>query len=140
MIMQDSHTDSDLKKFYSMKNIAVVGMSGTEGKAANYVPKYMIEQGYNIIPVNPNSPQIMGRRSYQTTSAIPENVEIVNVFRPSKDVPDVVKDALKKDGVKLIWMQEGIYSKEAEDLALARGIDVVYNRCMMVEHKRLFGD
>ena len=140
MIMQDSHTDSDLKKFYSMKNIAVVGMSGTEGKAANYVPQYMIEQGYNIIPVNPNSPQIMSRRSYQTTSAIPENVQIVNVFRPSKDVPDVVKDALKKDGVKLIWMQEGIYSKEAEDLALARGIDVVYNRCMMVEHKRLFGD
>jgi uncharacterized protein len=140
MIMQDSHTDSDLRKFYSMKNIAVVGMSGTEGKAANYVPQYMIEQGYNIIPVNPNSPQIMGRRSYQTTSAIPENVEIVNVFRPSKDVPDVVKDALKKDGVKLIWMQEGIYSKEAEDLARARGIDVVYNRCMMVEHKRLFGD
>ena len=138
--MRDSHTDDDLRRFYSMRNIAVVGMSGTECKAANYVPRYMIDHGYNIIPVNPNSPEIMGRRSYQLTSAVPEQVEIVNVFRPSQDVPAVVRDALKKDGIRLIWMQEGIYSKEAEDMALKNGIDVVYNRCMMVEHMRLFGN
>jgi predicted CoA-binding protein len=123
-----------------MKNIAVVGMSGTEGKAANYVPQYLIEQGYNVIPVNPNSTEILGRRSYQRTSAVPGNVEVVNIFRPSKDVLDVVKDALKRDGIKVIWMQEGIYNKEAEEMARDKGIEVVYNRCMMVEHKRLFAE
>ena len=138
--MQDSHSDSDLRRFYAMKNIAVVGMSGTEGKAANYVPQYLIEQGYNVIPVNPNSTEILGRRSYQRTSAVPGNVEVVNIFRPSKDVLDVVKDALKRDGIKVIWMQEGIYNKEAEEMARDKGIEVLYNRCMMVEHKRLFAE
>jgi predicted CoA-binding protein len=135
---KDSHTDSEIRKFYEMKNIAVVGMSNTEGKAANYVPNYMIELGYNVIPVNPNSEQVMGRKSYPSASRVPENFEILNIFRPSKDVPAVVQDALQKEGVKLIWMQEGIYSEEAERMARAKGIEVVYNRCMMAEHMRLF--
>jgi predicted CoA-binding protein len=123
-----------------MKNIAVVGMSNTEGKAANYVPSYMIKLGYNVIPVNPNSEQVMGRKSYQSASRVPEDFEILNIFRPSQDVPAVVQDALQKEGIKLIWMQEGIYSEEAERMARAKGIDVVYNRCMMAEHMRLFRD
>lgn len=137
---QDSHSDDELRKFYGLRNIAVVGMSNTEGKAANYVPKYMIEAGYNVIPVNPNSGEVMGRKSYQLTSQVGQTVDIVNVFRPSADVYNVVKDAVKKDGIKVIWMQEGIYSEEAEKLARAKGIEVVYNRCMMVEHARLFKD
>ena len=135
---RDSHTDSEIRRFYDMKNIAVVGMSNTEGKAANYVPSYMINLGYNIIPVNPNSEQVMGRKSYQSPSKVPQNFEILNIFRPSQDVPPVVQDALQKEGIKLIWMQEGIYSEEAERMARAKGIEVVYNRCMMAEHMRLF--
>jgi hypothetical protein len=137
---QDSHSDEELRKFYGLRNIVVVGMSNTEGKAANYVPKYMIDAGYNVIPVNPNSAEVMGRKSYQLTSQVGQSVDIVNVFRPSADVYNVVKDAVKKDGIKVIWMQEGIYSEEAEKLARAKGIEVVYNRCMMVEHARLFKD
>lgn len=137
---RDAHTDAEIRKFYEMKNIAVVGMSNTEGKAANYVPSYMIERGYNIIPVNPNSKQVMGRKSYQTASMVPDTFEILNIFRPSQDVPAVVRDALQKDGIKLVWMQEGIYSEEAEQMAKAKGMDVVYNRCMMAEHMRLFHD
>ena len=137
---RDAHTDAEIRKFYEMKNIAVVGMSNTEGKAANYVPSYMIERGYNIIPVNPNSEQVMGRKSYQTASMVPDTFEILNIFRPSQDVPAVVRDALQKDGIKLVWMQEGIYSEEAEQMAKAKGMDVVYNRCMMAEHMRLFHD
>ena len=137
---RDSHSDAEIKRFYSMKNIAVVGMSNTEGKAANYVPKYMIEQGYNVIPVNPNAPEVMGRKSYQTASQVQEEIDVLHIFRPSADVPAVVKDALRKDGIKLVWMQEGIYSEEAERMAKEKGIEVVYNRCMMVEHMRLIRD
>ncbi|HKU49425.1 MAG TPA: CoA-binding protein [Nitrososphaera sp.] len=139
-MQRDSHSDSDIRKFYGLKNIAVVGMSNTEGKPANYVPKYLIEQGYNVIPVNPNSTEVMGRKSYQSPSQVQPQVDILDIFRPSQDVPAVVKDALGKQGIKVIWMQEGIYSEEAERMARERGIEVVYNRCMMAEHMRLFGE
>ncbi len=113
-------------------------MSKSNGKAANYVPTYLIQNGYNVIPVNPKHHDILGRKTYPLTSSVGQEVDIVNVFRPSDDVPAVVTDALKKDGIKLIWMQEGIYNKEAEQMALQRGVEVVFNRCMMVEHMRLF--
>lgn len=126
-----------MRKFYRLKNIAVVGMSKNEGKAAHYVPKYLINHGYNVIPVNPTANEIMGRKSFPAVSSVLEKIDIVNIFRPSKDVPAVVQDALKKEGVKVIWMQEGIYSEEAERVAKAKGIEVVYNRCMLAEHMRL---
>jgi uncharacterized protein len=69
---------------------------------------------------------------------VPESIDIVDVFRPSEDVSTVVRGALKKEGIKVIWMQEGIYSEEAERMAKEKGVDVVFNRCMMAEHKRLF--
>ena len=137
---RDAHSDPELRRFFGMKNIAVVGMSNTEGKAANYVPKYMIEQGYNVIPVNPNSARVMGRKSFQSASQVQQEIDILDIFRPSQDVPSVVKDALAKDGIKVVWMQEGIYSEEAEQMARKQGIEVVYNRCLMVEHMRLMRD
>jgi predicted CoA-binding protein len=135
---RDLHSDSEIKRIYGMKNIAVVGMSKTEGKAANYVPRYLIEQGYNVIPVNPTTLDVMGKKSYPLVSNISESIDIVDVFRPSRDVSAVVTDALKKEGIKVIWMQEGIYSEEAERMAKEKGVDVVYNRCIMAEHARLF--
>jgi uncharacterized protein len=138
---KDSHSDDEIRKFYMLKNIAVVGMSKNEDKAANYVPKYLIDHGYNVIPVNPNATEILGRRSYPTVSSIPDKIDIVDIFRRSEDVPSVIEDAIKKEGIKVIWMQEGIYSKEAERMAKDKNISaVVYNRCMMAEHKRLFDD
>jgi uncharacterized protein len=137
---RDSHTDDEIRKFYTLKNIAVVGMSKNEGKAAHYVPKYLLDQGYNVIPVNPTATEILGRKAYPTVSSIPDKVDVVDIFRRSEDVPTVLEDTLKKEGIKVIWMQEGIYSKEAEDLAMEKGISAVYNRCMMAEHRRLFSD
>lgn len=137
---KDSHTDEEIIRFYDLKNIAVVGMSKNEGKAANYVPKYLIDHGYNVIPVNPTASEIMGRKSYPMVSSVPEQIDIVDIFRPSEDVPAVVQDALKKKGIKVIWMQEGIYSPEAEKMAREKGIEIVYNRCMLAEHTRLFED
>jgi predicted CoA-binding protein len=132
----DLHSDSELRRIYDLKNIAVVGMSKNEGKPAHFVPKYLIERGYNVIPVNPTITEVLGRKSYPSIADMPEDV--VDIFRRSEDVPVVVMDAMKKKGIKVIWMQEGIYSEEAERKAKENGMDVVYNRCMMAEHKRLF--
>ena len=134
----DLHPDSELRKIYDLKNIAVVGMSKNEGKPAHFVPKYLIEHGYNVIPVNPTITEVIGRKSYPSIADIPDDVDVVDIFRKSEDVPPVVNDAMKKKGIKVIWMQSGIYNEEAERKAKENGIDVVFNRCMMVEHNRLF--
>lgn len=137
---KDKHNDDEIKKIFQMNDIAVVGMSKNEEKPAHFVPKYLISQGYNIIPVNPTTNMILNKKSYSSVSEIEQNVQVVEIFRRSEDVFDVVQDVVKKNGIKLIWMQEGIYNREAELLAKKYGIDVVYNRCMMEEHKRLFGN
>jgi predicted CoA-binding protein len=137
----DSHSDSEIKEFYQLKNIAVVGMSKNEEKPSHQVPKYLIEHGYNVIPVNPTLTEVLGRKAYPSIAAIRERVDIVDVFRKSEDIPAVVDDVLKnKDGIRVIWMQIGIYNEDAEKKAKQNGIDVIYNRCMMEEHKRLFDD
>jgi uncharacterized protein len=133
----DSHSPSDIRKILELKNIAVVGMSNTEGRPANFVPKYLIGNGYNVIPVNPTTTEVLGRKTYPKVSDVPGQVDIIDVFRRLEDVPPVVDDAIKKKGIKVIWMQSGIYNKDAERKAKENGIDVVYNRCMKVEHSWL---
>jgi predicted CoA-binding protein len=125
-----------------LKNIVVVGMSKNEEKPAYQVPKYLIEHGYNVIPVNPTLKEVLGRKSYPSIMDVPEKIDIVDIFRKSQDVPAVIDDVVnrkKKNDIKVIWMQEGIYNEEAERRAKENGIDVVYNRCIMEEHKRLLG-
>ncbi|WP_222424961.1 CoA-binding protein [Candidatus Nitrosocosmicus arcticus] len=134
----DNNSDDELKRIYSLKNIAVVGMSPTEGKPSNYVPKYLIERGYNIIPVNPIYEEILGNKSYPKVSDIPYHVDIVDIFRKSEDVLPVVQDAILKNGIKVIWMQLGIHNKEAKEIAEKKDIGVIYNRCILKEHQRLF--
>jgi predicted CoA-binding protein len=137
----DSHSDSQIKEFYQLKNIAVVGVSKNEEKPSHQVPKYLIEHGYNVIPVNPTLSEVLGRKAYPSIADIQERIDIVDIFRKSEDVPAVVDDVLKKkDGIKVFWMQLGIYNEDAEKKAKENGIDVVYNRCIMEEHKRLFDD
>jgi uncharacterized protein len=136
---QDSHSDSDIRNIYKMKNIAVVGMSKHEEKAGHFVPKYLMGHGYNIIPVNPTITEVLGKKSYPMIADVPAKIDIVDIFRRSEDVPAVIYDALtKKDQIKVIWMQSGIYNEDAERKAKQHGIDVIYNRCMMEEHRRLF--
>jgi predicted CoA-binding protein len=134
----DNYSDMELRKFYVLKNIAVVGMSAHMEKPSHFVSKYLLQKGYNIIPVNPNTDEILQRKCYDRVSEIKQEVDVVNVFRKSEDVLDVIKDLLKKEGIKLIWLQKGIFNEEAMRLAKKNGIDFVYNRCMMEEHERLF--
>lgn len=137
---RDSHSDADLRKIYLLKNIAVMGMSKSEEKPAHFIPKYLIEHGYNVIPVNPTVTEVLGRKSYPSIADIGEKIDIVDIFRKSEDVLAVIDDVInrKKDDIKVIWMQEGIYNEEAEKRAKENGMDVVFNRCMMAEHRRLF--
>jgi len=138
MSIRDNHSDNEIRKMYNFKNIAVVGMSRDPVKAAHFVPKYMIERGYNIIPINPSANEILGKRTYAKVSDIKSQVDMIDVFRPSEDVYSVVEDSVKKPGVKVIWLQEGIHNAEAEKMALDNKINVVFNRCIMAEHMRLF--
>lgn len=137
-IPSDGLTDKEIEEILSMKNVAVVGMSRDEAKPAHYVPRYLKTKGYRIIPVNPFADEILGEKCYKSLLEVPEQVDIVEIFRPSNDVQPIVKDAIKK-GVKVVWMQEGIYNAEAAKEAKSKGIKVVWNRCMMVEHRRLIG-
>ena len=140
-MVSDSHSDSQIKEYYQLKNIAVVGVSKNEEKPSHEVPKYLIEHGYNVIPINPTLTEVLGRKAYPTIADIQERIDIVDVFRKSEDVPAVVDDLLqKKNGIKVLWMQIGIYNEDAERKAKENGIEVVYNRCMMEEHKRLFNE
>ena len=134
---RDLHSDEQIKKIYALKNIAVVGMSKNPEKAAHYVPKYLTEQGYNIIPVNPTADEILGKKCYPSLLDIPVPIDIVDVFRPSDQVKPVVEEAIKIKP-KVVWLQEGIHDPDAESLAKKAGIDVVFNRCMLAEHQRLF--
>lgn len=140
MSITDNHTDEEIRKIYNFRNIAVVGMSKNPGKAAHDVPKYMIEKGYNVIPVNPTASEILSRRTYSCVSDIQSQVDIIDVFRPSEDVYPVIEDSIKKPGIRVIWLQEGIHNTEAEKIALDNKIDIVFNRCIMAEHRRLFND
>jgi predicted CoA-binding protein len=134
---RDPHTDDEIRKIYSMKNIAVVGMSKNPDKAAHYVPKYLLDHGFNVIPVNPTTTEILGKKCYSNLLDIAEGVDIVDVFRPTDQVLPVIEESLKIKP-KVIWLQEGIHNPAAEQVALKAGIDVVYNRCMLAEHQRLF--
>jgi hypothetical protein len=133
----DSHTDEEIKEIFRLKKIAVVGMSKHVNKAAHFVPKYLSEQGFEITPINPNSTEILGKKSYPNISSLDHHVDVVDIFRPSEDVLPFVKDAIKKKP-KVIWLQEGIHNVEAEKLARSNGIMVIFNRCMLAEHQRLF--
>ncbi len=134
---RDSHTDDEIKQIFSLKNVAVIGMSKNQEKAAHYVPKYLSQNGFNIMPVNPTADEILDKKCYPSVEEIPEPIDIVDVFRPSDQVLPVVQQAIKKKP-KVIWLQEGIHNAEAEELARKEGIKVVFNRCMLAEHQRLF--
>jgi len=134
---KDSHSDDEIRQIFSLKNVAVVGMSKHEEKAAHFVPKYLFDNGFDITPVNPNASEILGKKCYSNIENVEKEIDIVDVFRPSDQVLPVVKDAIKIKP-KVIWLQEGIHNAQAEELAKNEGIKVVFNRCMLAEHQRLF--
>ena len=132
----DSHSDEEITQILKMKKVAVIGMSKYEEKAAHFVPKYLLQNGYDVTPVNPTTHEILEKKCYTEITDVPHDVDIVDVFRPSEDVSTIINGVIKKKP-KVMWLQEGIHNIEAENLAMNSGIDVVYNRCMLAEHQRL---
>lgn len=133
---QDPSSDKQIREILSLNKVAVVGMSKNPSKAAHYVPKYLADNGYDITPVNPTTGEIMGKKCYSSISEIDEEIDIIDIFRPSDQVLPFIQEAIKKKP-KVIWLQEGIHNPKAEALAAQAGIKVIFNRCMLAEHRRL---
>lgn len=130
--------DADkLRRILEYDRVAVVGASTSYEKAAHIVPAYLQRHGYKLRPVNPNADEIFGERAYDSLADVAEPIDIVEIFRPSEEVPKIVAQVLARDDVKAIWMQSGIRNDEAAQEAKAAGLDVVQDRCMKVEHGQL---
>ncbi len=119
------------------KIIAVVGLSDKPERDSYRVAEYLQRQGYRIIPVNPTVDAVLGEKSYASVSDIPASVDIVDIFRRSDAVGPVVEDAIAA-GARAVWMQLGIENEEAAQAAEAAGLQVVMDRCIKIEHARLW--
>jgi hypothetical protein len=119
------------------RSVAVVGISDKEDQANHSVPRYLQSQGYKIFPVNPRLEEVLGEKSYPDLLSIPEEVDVVEIFRRSEAVPEIVDQAIQI-GAKVVWMQEGIVNEAAADAALEAGLEVVMDTCMRATHKRIW--
>jgi predicted CoA-binding protein len=122
----------------SSRTIAVVGLSSNPLRPSNGVACYMKRAGYHIIPVNPNETEVLGEKSYARIEDVPEKIDIVDIFRRSEHVSDLVESAIGI-GAKSIWMQEGVIDDAAAERARAAGLEVVMDRCILKEHRKLLG-
>jgi uncharacterized protein len=131
--MTEADQISDLLN--NSKTIAVVGLSENRMRAAYGVSAYMQSQGYRIIPVNPDATEVLGEKAYPSLTAIPDNVDIVDIFRRSEFVAPIVDEAIQK-GAKAVWMQETVVNEEAAQKARDKGMFVVMDRCILKEHRK----
>jgi predicted CoA-binding protein len=137
--------DEKIKLALRYKTIAIVGLSRDPNKDSYKVAEYLKANGYRVIPINPFADEILGEKCYKSLLDIPEEVqraiEVVDIFRPSQDVPPIVEQViqLKQRHGKphVVWMQLGITNDEAAKLAEKAGLEVIMDRCMMIEHKRM---
>ena len=116
------------------KTIAVVGISDNPMRPSHGVSEYMQQHGYRIIPVNPQVREVLGEKSYATLGEIPEKIDLVNIFRKSEFVPEIVDEAIRLK-IPAIWMQEDVVHEEAAVKARAAGISVVMDKCILKEHR-----
>jgi uncharacterized protein len=119
------------------KTIAVVGLSSHRFRASYSVSEYMQNAGYRIIPVNPNETQVLGEKAYPSLDDVPEPFEIVDIFRRSEYVPDIVEAAIRRNA-RVIWMQLGVVNEAAAERARAAGLEVVMDRCILQDHAAYF--
>lgn len=128
--------DRLLRLFRESSTIAVVGASGDPEKKAHAIPAYLQSQGYRIIPVNPTAGELFGVRAVPSLSDVEEPIDVVEVFRPSEEAPGIAAEAVAA-GAKVLWLQLGVVSEEAAEIARAGGMLVVMNACMGAVHRKL---
>lgn len=138
--MSDTRAADDLKFEQLLKTnhvIAVVGISDKPYRAGYYVPAYLQEKGYQIIPVNPGLDTVLGQKAYPDLLSVPDRVDIVLIFRKSEFIPPIVEQAIQIKA-RVVWMQLGIIHETAAELARKAGLEVVMDQCMLSVHQRLF--
>ena len=118
--------------------LAVVGLSADWFRPSFFAAKYMQEHGYRVIPVNPKYPEILGEKCYKSLRDIPEKVDLVDIFRKTQDVMPIAEEAIAI-GAKVLWQQLGVRNEAAAAKARAAGLEAVMDRCVKIEHGRLFG-
>jgi predicted CoA-binding protein len=130
---------SDLRRILSdYKSVAIVGLSADWSRPSNFAAKYLLDHGFEVIPVNPKYDEILGQKCYADLEDIPTPVDVVDLFQRVDRIPPFVDQAIKI-GAKVIWMQLGIIHEEAAQKARDAGLEVVMDRCMKIEYARLFG-
>ena len=122
------------KLLQEAKTIAVVGLSSSPVRASFGVSRFLQRQGYRIVPVNPNETEVLGEKAYARLEDVPEHIDIVDVFRRSEFVPEIVDQAIAKNA-SAVWMQEGVIHEQAAEKARAAGLFVVMDKCILVEHR-----
>ncbi len=132
-------TDDDLREILELETIAVVGCSATPGKDAHEIPKFMRDRGYEVVPVNPYADEIFDVEPYDSLTAVEEDVDIVDVFRPSEELSGIADEALERDDVEVVWTQLGISDPKVGNRVEAAGKRYVEDRCLKVEYRRLIG-
>jgi uncharacterized protein len=120
----------------SSRTIAVVGLSSNPMRPSNGVAAYLQRAGYRVIPVNPNESEVLGEKCYARLEDVPEKIDVVDIFRRSECVPEIVESAIRV-GAKTVWMQEGVVNQQAAERARAAGLEVVMDRCTLKEHRKL---
>jgi predicted CoA-binding protein len=120
------------------RTIAVVGLSSKKFRPSHGVSEYMQRAGYRMIPVNPYETEVLGEKAYASLDAVPEKVDIVNVFRRSEFVPEIV-DLAVRIGARAVWMQEGVAHEQAAEKARGAGLTVIMDRCILKEHRKMQG-
>ncbi|HZT29781.1 MAG TPA: CoA-binding protein [Bryobacteraceae bacterium] len=120
----------------SARTIAVVGLSSKRYRPSYGVAEYLQRSGYRIIPVNPQETEVLGEKAWPALESVPEAIDIVDIFRRSESVPEIVEAAIRV-GARAVWMQEGVIHEEAAARARAAGLEVVMDRCILKEHRRL---
>lgn len=128
--------DTLLAFYREIETIAVVGASNDELKQANKIPKYMRSQHFRVIPVNPTADEVLGEPAFRSLSEITEQVDVVDVFRPAEEAPAIAADAVAI-GASVLWLQLGIVSDEASEIATAGGLTVVMDACIGAVHRKL---
>lgn len=121
------------------KRIAIIGLSPDESKDSHKVARYLLERGFDVIPIYPKEERILGQRVYRNLAEIPDFIDIVDVFRKSEAMSAVAKEAKERGGIGALWGQLGVCNPEAEQILQGTGIKIVQNLCIKIEHGRLLG-
>ncbi len=134
----NTNLTSEIQKILaSTRTIAVVGLSPKENRPSYMVARYLKEAGFTIIPINPGQTEILGEKCFPSLAAVPEAVDLVDIFRRSSEIPPVVDEAIAA-GAKAVWMQEGIINEEAAKKARSAGLMVIMDRCLKIDHANIF--